>query len=203
MANLDQQISDIRSGDPRRRDRVLRSLYEHPTVAPKVRSWLKQYGAAGQRAEDIIQEAVLLLYEKVLDRQFAAKSALTTFLLGIAFNLIRNQGRKVERVDFLPEYDTLDVADLEHPEQQMILVEATAASERRDHLLRRAIEELKESCREALRLYYFKEKSTAEVAEARNLKNANQGKKLLSRCRQRLRTLIENQPGYAELQKHS
>lgn len=186
-------MEDLLSEDPRQRDAALRRLYEHPTVRPKVTYWLGQYDRVRLEADDIIQEAILLLYDMVLEGRFRGDSNLVTFLLGICRNLIRNDGKKVQRVELggeLPENPSEeDAAD-----RALVLVETTAAEVQRDELLRRAIDQLRDNCRETLRLYYYQQYTMARLAEARGLKNANQAKKLADRCRQYLRRILEEQP---------
>ena len=181
------------SRDPNERNAALRQLYDHPTVRPKVSYWLSQYDRVRLEADDIIQEAIVLLYDMVLEGRFRAESNLVTFLLGICRNLIRNNGKKVQRITLSGELPD-DPSEDDAADHHLRLEESTEAEDQRDRLLREAIGQLKENCRDTLRLYYYEQYSMARIAELRGLKNANQAKKLADRCRQYLRRLLESQP---------
>lgn len=187
-------MEDLLSDDPRQRNRALRALYDHPTVRPKVASWLQQYDRVRLQADDIIQEAIILLFDMILEGRFREESKLVTFLLGICRNLIRNNGKKVNRIDLVSELPDHSTEWDDSADQAIVLAEATVAENQRDDLLRKAIGQLKDNCQETLTLFYYKEYSMARIAEIRGLKNANQAKKLADRCRQYLRRIIQDEP---------
>ena len=186
------------SRDPNERNAALRQLYDHPTVRPKVSYWLSQYDRVRLEADDIIQEAIVLLYDMVLEGRFRAESNLVTFLLGICRNLIRNNGKKVQRITLSGELPD-DPSEDDAADHHLRLEESTAAEDQRDRLMREAIGQLKENCHDTLRLYYYERRSMAEIAEARELANEKQAKKAVHRCREQLRQRIEGDPALHHL----
>ena len=181
----------IRSGDAVRRNQAFKQLYMSARVHGKIREWVKTYNLTGKEPDDILQEGMILLDKLVCSDRFRAESKVETFLLGICKNLIRDGVKKVRRVvlkDSLPESALQSEETLaDYLEMQ----ETTEAGTRRDQALHEVLRQLTDKCQEALRLYYFEQKSMVEIAAARSLANADQAKKAVYRCREQLRDLIE------------
>lgn len=191
--DLQRQIADLQSGDPKRRDKVLKALYESPMVAAKAKAWNQQYADGKLDVPDILQESILLFFEKVRSGEFRGDSKLTTYLLKICQNKIRNAGRskRVRQTDSIdaPESTTLPLG----AELLSTTIEEEEAAQQiahRNKLLRSVLAKLTENCQSAIALYYSQNKSTQQVAEIKQLANPRQAKKLIHRCRERLRQLI-------------
>lgn len=187
------------STDTARRNQAFKQLYISPVVNGKIRDWAKMYNLRDKTPDDVLQEGIILLDEMVRTGRFRGESKVETFLLGICKNLIRDSVKKVNRIVFkdnLPETTPLSEDELaDHLE----LSELTEAEQRRDRALQETLGQLTEKCQEALRLYYFEQKSMIEVAEARNLANAEQAKKAVHRCRESLRELVSAHPTLQKL----
>ncbi|HMX39569.1 MAG TPA: sigma-70 family RNA polymerase sigma factor [Saprospiraceae bacterium] len=190
--NPEPQPEDFLSTDPQRRNRAFAALYRSPTVNGKIRDWAKLYNLRDKEPDDVLQEAIILLDEMLRSGRFRAESRVETFLLGICKNLMRDGMKKVNRIvlkESLPE-TALNSAD--ELADHMVLSELTDAEQNRDKALREAMTKLTDKCQEALRLYYFEQKTMQQVAEARQLANAEQAKKAVFRCRESLKELIGN-----------
>lgn len=181
---------DFLSADPVRRNRAFASLYRSPVVNGKIREWAKVYNLRDKEPDDVLQEGIILLDEMLRSGRFRAESRVDTFLLGICKNLMRDGLKKVNRIllkDTLPD-SALHSAD--ELADYLVLAELTDAERQRDQALREAMSRLTDKCQEALRLYYFEQMTMQQVAEARQLANADQAKKAVFRCRESLRELI-------------
>lgn len=192
--NPDNLSADFLSTDPNRRNRAFAALYKSPVVNGKIRDWAKVYNLRDKEPDDVLQEAIILLDEMLRSGRFRAESRVETFLLGICKNLMRDGLKKVNRIvlkDTIPDaamHSADELADY------MVLSELSAAEQNRDTALRDAMTKLTDKCQEALRLYYFEQKTMQQVAEARQLANADQAKKAVFRCRESLKELIGNDP---------
>lgn len=187
------------SSDQNRRNQAFKMLYKSPVVNGKIRDWAKMYNLRDKAPDDVLQEGIILLDDLIRTGRFRGDSRVETFLLGICKNLIRDSSKKVTRVIFketLPEEalksedqlaDYLEMSELQEHEQ------------RRDNALSEIMKKLTDKCREALRLYYFEQKSMVEVAAARQLANADQAKKAVFRCRESLKDLIGNDARFRHL----
>ncbi|MEW6130007.1 MAG: sigma-70 family RNA polymerase sigma factor [Acidobacteriota bacterium] len=109
-------------------------------------------------AEDIRAETFLRVIQALREGKLRKPESLASFIIGIALNIIREQNRVGAKTQALTdaEYEIPDAGSLE------------SAFVDRD--VRRSVEEatkaLKPRERQFLRMYYFEEKSKAEIARA-------------------------------------
>ncbi len=201
----DELLQAIQGEDINLRNGALKQLYMDHTVNAKVRELIQTYQAHQLDADDILQEAIILLDNKIRSGNFQARSKVRTFLIGVCKNLIRSGGKKIERISYatapteMPDREETE----ESPEEQLVAEEKTDAAKKRDELLQGLLKEVTENCQEVLLLYYFKAQSLARVAEERGLKSAKQAKKAAKRCREQLRSKIQANPGLAHFLKES
>ncbi len=193
----------IKGDDIKNCDTALKQLYSDKQISDNVKELVRIYTKGKLDTDDILQEAIMLFYELVRSNKFEGKSKINTFINGICRNLVRNHGKRIERIDFKEtvDDDTSNVNDLDNPENQMILVELDSMEKDRDNILNGLLDQLSSNCQEVLLLFYFHAKSMAQIAEERNLKNSNMAKKAASRCREQLRALIRKQPHLEKLLK--
>lgn len=191
----------ILSNDPHRQNKALKSLYMNPMVNAKVKDWAKLYNLRDKTPDDVLQEAMVLLYDMVLDGRFRGSSKVETFLLGICKNLIRDSVKKVSRIQWKESFTDAELKSEDEAADQVLLTEQTAEERRRDEALESVLGQLTANCRESLKLYYYQNKSMTEIAEARQLANAEQAKKAVHRCRESLRTLVSGNAGLQHILK--
>lgn len=196
IQNTAQDLTEsILSNDPQRQNRALKSLYMNPMVNAKVKDWAKLYNLRDKMPDDVLQEAMVLLYDMVLDGRFRGASKVETFLLGICKNLIRDSVKKVSRVQWKDSFTDAELRSEDEAADQILLVEQAEGERHRDDELGKAIGQLTANCQDSLKLYYYHNKSMTEIAEARQLANAEQAKKAVHRCRESLRNLISANAG--------
>ncbi len=196
-----QLITAIKSGDDKQQNGALRQLYMDKVITLKIKDFIQHYGTKHD-ADDIMQEGILLMRRLIQEDKFSGNSKVRTFLIGICRNLIRGDLKKVTRVDLKGDFTAIDNDNLvENIDDYLFLEEQTATETKRDNILKTLLEQLTEKCRESLKLKYYKDKTMVQIAEARQLKNANQAKKAVDRCRQRLRDLIQQEPQLADFLK--
>lgn len=187
-------VKAIQSHNQRERNAALKSLYCDPIINNKVRQWANYYQLKGKEPDDILQEAIILLDRNVRAANFEQKSKLETYLLAICKNLMRGNAKKKNRMVWKETITDDIIHQSETFEDHLELREMTEQEKQRDNILNKLINQMKPVCKESLSLYYFKGKTTAQVAEERQLKNADQAKKALYRCRNKLRIVIQNHP---------
>ena len=184
-------IQKIRSTDISARNAALKFLYNKNEVKYTLQDLVRQANYRPD-ADDILQEAMILLDEIVREGRFQGNSSLTTFLLGICKNLIRNKIRTAERL-VLQEEITDSTMTEKQPDAHRIM-ELSETEAIRDEILRGLLAQLTTGCQEAFKLYYYEACNMAQVAIERGLKNANQAGKTIDRCRGQLREMIAQQP---------
>ena len=79
---------------------------------PKIKSYLKRFGATQQEVEDVYHEALYILINKLKDPQFELTSSVNTFLFGICkhkyVSLSREKNRKFEMEIDTDQHDLID-----------------------------------------------------------------------------------------------
>jgi RNA polymerase sigma factor (sigma-70 family) len=192
MANIDWSdealVSGIRAGGSAR-DEALKRLYLMPGLRETVIRYVLANGGSRQDAQDIFQEALVILDRNVREGRYEARSALSTYFVAIAkwrwVTVRRQMGRYT---DLSPaHYD----AEVESPE-------TAAIREEYRELFQEALSQIGERCRELLRLYQL-DHSMEEIAQIMHYNSADVAKKEAYRCRMRFRELLQNNPTFAAL----
>ena len=123
-------------------------------------------------AEDIFQEAVMVLYENSKKPDFHLSSSIKTFLYSVSRNLWYNQLRKRGRLVSLPDdYEPDEAYHLPQDEPD----------ERIEAVLK-CIGSLGEKCKAILQLYYFDEMDMAGIALQLQYTNADNVKAQKYKC---------------------
>ncbi len=113
-------------------------------------------------AEDVRAETFLRLYQALRQDKLRNSDALSSFIVGIALNIIREYARASSRVQPLTEQE-FELAD-ESSLEAAFLDEDVARS------IKEAAQSLKPRERDFLRMYYYEELSKEEIARALGIK---------------------------------
>ncbi len=180
----DARILDgIRTGD----ETALVKLYR--TNRKSITVFLLRNNGTADDAEDMLQEALVILWERVRAGRHEYGARLSTFLFATVRNLwLRRLARKRrESPAAHPEDDVADgsLSTLD----QMIDEERTEA-------VRSALEALGEPCRTLLLLFYWEELSMEDIAGRLGFANADTAKSKKYQCKKTLKDLLTNRsPG--------
>jgi len=169
-------LSQIRDGDRA----GLLSLYQQnrrPVVSLVTRN-----GGSADDAEDILQESVVIVWERVRAGTFEPHARVSTFLFGVARNLWlrrlarrRREGPMDFDLDLLPA-DGAGAGD--------------EAEEERSEAVRLAFKRLGEPCRTLLLLYYWERLTMSEISGQLGFANANVAKAKKYQCKEQLRQFM-------------
>ena len=134
-------------------------LFEH--FAPRLKSYLMRLGTDGAAAEEVVQEAMVMVWRKAdsFDRRQASAS---TWIFTIARNKRIDRMRRERR----PELDPNDPALVPDAEPQAD--RSVEANQSRVRILT-AIKNLPAEQSELIRMAYFDDKSHAEIAAEKDL----------------------------------
>jgi len=134
-------------------------LYRH--FAPRVRAYVTRLGADGQAAEELMQEAMIAVWNKA-ERFDPSKGAVSTWIFTIARNLRIDAFRRDKRPEFDPN-DPAFVPDDVAPADEIF--EAQEVSSR----LHQAMAVLPEEQMALLKLAYFEDTSHSAIASSLNV----------------------------------
>lgn len=176
--NRDAQILDrIRKGD----EDSLVNLYR--SSRRPVISYVMHNSGSPEDAEDMLQEALIVLWERVRSGRFEYNARLETFIFATARNtwLRRLSRKKRETPSTAPANEIGD--DAPSALDNLIESEKTQA-------IHAALGKLGEQCRKLLMLYYWEERSMDEIAVQLGFLNADTVKSKKYQCKKELQRIF-------------
>jgi RNA polymerase sigma factor (sigma-70 family) len=134
-------------------------------------------------AEDVLQEAVIVLWERVRAGRFVYSAKLETFVYATARNLwLRRLARTRRETPGLPP-DDHNVDESGSSLDRLIESEEAA-------LVQDALERLGEPCKTLLLLFYWEERSMTEIAIELGFANADTAKSKKYQCKKALEKML-------------
>ena len=119
-----EMLDALRGNDARAHNAALRQLYDDNAVNAKVRQMVHDYKYKTD-PDDVLQDGIILLNDMVRDGRFGGRCRISTFLVAVCRNLIRNQTRSAERIILKEEVKESDITDdyLNDPQNEPFKVE--------------------------------------------------------------------------------
>lgn len=154
-----------------------------------VSGWMVKNGGAASDADDIFQEAMVVLFSKAQDERFRLTCSVGTYLFAISKHLwYKKLQRQARGPVSLPVHTTDDDADDGIAYEDDI----SAHQEREAHYeqLNTAMDQLGEPCRSLLKAFYHHDKSMQEIAADFGYTNPDNAKTQKYKCLTRLRKLF-------------
>lgn len=177
-------------GNRAEQDLAISQLCSDPKVKGAILNFTKQYNLGSHTADDILQDALIILIKSVQMGQFQGNSKLTTFLIGIAKRLCQQGFRAGQKTVYSEPEKMRSKQKLESHEVAIIELE----SEKEYIALKRQLfSQLSEKCRRIL-LLAANDYSRKEIAEEMSWTNVQTAKNSVPECRKRLRKIIEENP---------
>ena len=173
----DKLIQRALKGDQQSMYRLYK-MYVQAMYNVCVRMVVSQYDA-----EDIIQETIIVLWQKVNSDSLQLTVKLGTYLLAIAKNKWMAELRKRRKIS--PQDISENISN-GNPSSLDNLV-----NEEKIEYVRKALEMLQPICKKLLLLYYFEEKNMKEIAKILNLANADVAKSKKYQCKKNLEEILQ------------
>jgi len=171
-------IESIRQG---RNDNTLAYLYGKPLQ--KIRKYILTNNGTRDDANDIFQDAVVILFNQVKKNKYNEEHEVDAFLYSVARNLwidkMRREKRMVKEVQ-----PNIDRSDFNDQLNDLIVKEKSAA-------LRKAFERLDEKCRKILLYVIYEKRTMKEISERMGYNNENVAKTNHYRCKQYLAKTVK------------
>lgn len=170
----DARILDlIRKGD----EEALVTLYDSnrkPIVA-----YVSRNSGTSDDAEDLLQESLVILWERVRSGKFEHRAQLSTFIYATMKNLWSQRLREKKRLSS-GLIDPEDHEDFSPSALDVIIASEHAA------IVRDALNHIGDQCRKLLLLFYWEELSMDEIASRLGFANADTAKAKKYQCKKAL-----------------
>lgn len=186
----DEQLVALLKGAAPDRDAALRFIFVESGWRNVAFRAIRNMGGGIQDAEDAIQEAVIVLDEHVRAGKFQGASTLKNYFIGICRGRWHSNLRSVQRLEWSEEPLPAQSADDTDPETMLLENEQKT-------VLRDALGQMDERCRELLSLYKLAY-TMDEIADNLGLGNANNARQRIHQCRQKLAKMIEHIPFFED-----
>jgi RNA polymerase sigma factor (sigma-70 family) len=171
----EQIVYKIKQGD----EKMLLLLYKRN--ADPIRNYILRNNGTTADVEDMLQEALVIFWQKVQQADFSLTSKIDTYLYAVAKNLwlknLRKNGRMTSQ-EFGDDH-SLDIADVE-PE----------TTDEQSEVLSRYLQKLGDTCRQILSLFYFEQWDMEQIAAKLRFANAQTAKAKKYQCKKQLEALI-------------
>lgn len=171
-------IERIRRGD----EKALVTIYHNNIMM--VRKYVMDNSGHEDDAQDMLQDAIVVLWENVTKGQFDLTSKISTYLYSVVRNkwLREINKRKIGK--------TSDIADYEMAEEQIDALRSVVQKEEFKTILR-CIENMGATCRKLLMMFYLEEKGMEEIAHALKFSNTDVAKAKKWQCKKELEKMVE------------
>jgi len=121
-----------------------------------------------EEAKDVYQDALIVLWQKILSTDFVLSSKLSTFLYSVCQNLWRKELDRKSKLSNEP-VERGEINDIDKIE--------------RIEIINKCINDLGETCRKILTYYYFDNLSMNDIAEKMGFANADTAKTKKYKCK--------------------
>ncbi len=179
--NTDARILDLmKKGD----DDALVTLYE--SNRRMVVSFVIRNSGTEDDAADLLQEAVIILWERVRAGKFEYSAKLSTFIFATVQNLWRRRLAKMKREIPTDLNDDPAVSDAVSPLDEMI-------DDEHSKKISAALVKIGEPCKTLLILFYWEEQSMDQIARQLHFANADTVKSKKYQCKKALEKILRDE----------
>ncbi len=183
----EQLLNGLAKGD----NRCVKYMYD--TTFQLVVQFIKGNRGTLEDAEDIFQEALIVLYRKQNSQPIQLESKLRTYLIAVCKYIWYNRVRSRQYMDTIE--NKVDYGD--EPE----IIEGVEQSDRFT-LYKKYFNELSDKCREILDLH-FQDKSMAEITDLLGFTSIGYARKRKFQCKEKLIQAIKADVHYQKLKSRS
>lgn len=176
----------IIDGIRNRNNKVL--MYVYKQFYPPVKHMVNNNSGGDEDAEDVFQEAIIIIFDKLAKNELKLSCAMKTYIYSICRNLWLQKLNKAKR---LTSTDLLEfsIAD------EVVDVEQSFEEYDKDQLYQQHFIKLSEQCQKLLRMFLDKI-GFREITIAMGFKSEEYARKIKQRCKDTLLENIQNDSRY-------
>ncbi len=184
--NTEQQLlAALAQGEREATEQIYRQNYRI------INGWLLKNGGSATDADDLFQEAMVVLFSKAQSEEFRLTCSVGTYLFAISKHLWYKKLQRKSR-DPIALLDNTGNDDEENDNGIAYEEDIDAHEEREAHYnqLDEALEQIGEPCRSILKAYYHQDKSMQEIAADFGYTNTDNAKTQKYKCLTRLKKIF-------------
>ncbi len=181
-ASTEQELlRGLRTGQREAFERLYRLHY------PMVRYLVIQNSGSSEEADDVFQDGLLVLIDKLRRADFQLTASLKTYLYSVCRNLWLKRLKVKGKTKLIDFENPVEVAEEASEESNEPILKS----------LRECLETIGDSCRKILERYYYFKMSMEEIASELGYTNAENVKNQKYKCILRMRKLLDEKRGKA------
>ena len=150
------------------------------------RRWILDNSGSLQDAEDLTQEALIVLYRKSNTQDFVLSVKPTTFLMGVVKCLWYKRLRSKSRLGFQDE------GQQNIEEICLHAIETSTKDSSYFLALHKGIQMLGEGCQKIIRMFYYEQQSMEEISSSLGFSGPDVAKTSKSRCMKKLKNITND-----------
>ena len=163
-------ITAIQKGDL---EKPIKFLY---LEYPKIRLFLLKEGGKDEIIQEIFNDSLVLLIEKVSSPSFELTSKLTTYLTGINRFLLKNELRKISNDPFISSENTSLILE------GIPNFDYDFEKEEKLKMVDGILDTIQEKCKQILHFFYFEKRSMDFIAEKLGFSSTQSAKTQKYKC---------------------
>ena len=162
--------------------RILGELFI--TNERSISTYIKRNGGSTSDAQDMLQEAIIVLWQNINAGNFESSAKISTYLFAVAKNKWMAESRRRKKYDHnvlnMEQKSSADnsLNDMIDDEQATIVTEV--------------LDQMESPCKELLLMFYFEERKMADIARILNFANSDVAKAKKYQCKKTLEKLLKN-----------
>lgn len=159
--------------------------YVYASADPSLRAFILSNGGDNAIADDIIQDAIIVCYEKIKNGEFKLQTTLIGYIYTVGKYIWYNKQRKDKPILKNAPADNYQLNEgFTENDFELFNVDKTA-------LVNALLDEVGSSCKKILVESIYMKKSMQEIAKSNDLKNEQVARNKKSKCLKKLRKIIE------------
>jgi len=171
-------LESIKCGD----DSVLGYLYEKNLRM--ITKYIKENNGSDYEASEILQDALVILWEKIHETEFVLTSKISTYIYSIVKRKWMQELARKKRYTVLDDVKKNPGSD-KNAEENLQDLETV-------EIVKSCIKQLSPLCQKILVAYYYEEKSMNDICKLTGLANENVAKSKKYQCKKQLELLVRS-----------
>jgi RNA polymerase sigma factor (sigma-70 family) len=174
-----------------RKEEIIKCVYKE--FFPMIRQLIINNSGTDQDAEDIFQDALVIVYKRIIDDELILNSSFKTFFYSVCRNIwLQRLGKWKERNHEFVDFESI-TAISEHTQEEIHSIENKKHKLYQIHFLNLSLD-----CQKVLQLF-LRKISLREIASIMGYKTEKYAKTRKYNCKEELKLRILNDPNYINI----